>query len=160
MNIFDTFYDVNYKWMPFTFNPFVLQRYVMFISLFVQTIFIVGVIEYICRKKVQDQLFKAKERFSIITLLKTAITNGILKGLLITILVIGIFLWYDVERLPYLFNLSLLSIYTLMILAVILFIIIDFFLTIFYQHSKDFWFVIISCYGYFVLFVASWLIRI
>ncbi len=160
MNIFDTFYDVNYKWMPFTFNPFILQRFIMFISLFVQTIFIMGVIEYICRKKIQDQLFKAKERFSIITFLKTAITNGILKGFLITILVIGIFLWYDVERLPALFNLSLLSIYTLMILAIVLFIIIDFFLTIFYQHSKDFWFVILSCYGYFVIFVSSWLIRI
>lgn len=160
MNLFDTYYDINNKWQPFTFNPFIPQRFAMFVILLIEMLFAMGVIEYICRKQVQDRLFKAKNKFTIAIWLKTSILNGIIKGGFLTILLIGLFLWYDIKNLPLLFNPSIISIYGILILTIILFAVIDFFLTLFYQHSKDFWFVNIACYTFAAWYIASWLIRV
>jgi len=156
MNLFDTYYDINNKWQPFTFNPFILQRVVMFLTLLIEVLFIMGIIEYICRKKVQDNLFNAKNKFTISTLFKTVLVNGMIKGLFITMLIVGLFFAYDMT------NVGIVLLITPILLAVFVigFTILEVFFTIVYQHSKDFWFVNIAIYTYAVWFIASWLIRV
>jgi len=156
MNLFDTYYDVNNKWSAFTFNPFIPQRLLMFLILLIEILFVMGVIEYICRNQIQNNLFNAKSKFKVSTWFKVSIFNGVLKSIIMVVLIIGIYFAYDINHLIAVINVS----FWILIGFSLIFIIIEFFLTIAYQHSKDFWFVIIACYGYFAWFVASWLIRV
>ena len=156
MNLFDTYVSDNNKWQPFTFNPFIPERLLMFISLLIEILFIFGVIEYICRKQIQDNFYNAKTKFNFKTWIKIAGVNGVIKAAFLMLLLIGLFLAYDLEKLGTLLGL----IVWIFAFFLILFIILDFLLTAFYQHSKDFWFVNIACYGFIVWYIASCIIRI
>ncbi|GAI74566.1 unnamed protein product, partial [marine sediment metagenome] len=64
LNLFDTYYSIHQKWMPFTFNPFIAGRFWMFITLLFEILFIMTLTEYICRRMIQDRLFRGKYKFS------------------------------------------------------------------------------------------------
>ncbi|MHA1757586.1 MAG: alpha/beta hydrolase family protein [Promethearchaeota archaeon] len=160
MILFDTYYDMNLKWTPFTFNPFIPELCIMFFTLLLEMLFIMAVFEFISRKLIQDRLFNAREKFSIAVWLKTSFLNGIIKASFLNILIIGLFFAYDFENLTLLFGPPYYLIIGLFIISLIIFIITDFILTALYQHSKDFWFVIIACYGYFAILASCIFIRI
>ena len=128
----------------------------MFISLLIEMLFISGVIEYICRNQIQDNFYNAKTVFNLKTGIKIAGVNGVIKAAFLMFLLIGLFLAYDLENLGTLLRL----IGWIFAFLLILFIIVDFLLTEFYQKSKDFWFVNIACYGFVVWYIASCIIRI
>ena len=108
----------------------------------------------------QDKLLNARERFTIFVWIKSALINGLIKGVFLTLLISGIFLAYDFESFLLLYNFSLFSMWSVMIALIIFFILLEVLLTAMYQHSKDFWFVIIACYGYVFWYIGSWLIRV
>lgn len=156
MNLFYNYYDLHTKWMPFTFNPFIFDRFFMFITLWIEVMFIAGIIEYICRKQIQDKMFKAEYHYTFLNWLKSTIFISIVKAVFITTAILGLFLAYEPADFGRVFDVALviIALFSMMLFAS------ECFLTLAYQHSRDFWFVNLACYTYFVWYVASWLIRV
>ncbi|MHA1149862.1 MAG: alpha/beta hydrolase family protein [Promethearchaeota archaeon] len=156
LNLFDNYYSINTKWLPFSFTPFIFEKFFMFFSLWIEVMFIAGVIEYICRKQIQDKMFRAEYHYTFLNWLKSTIFISIVKAVFITMAILGLFLAYDPLEFGRIFDVALviISLFSMMLF------ISECFLTLAYQNSRDFWFINLTCYTYFVWYIASWLIRV
>jgi pimeloyl-ACP methyl ester carboxylesterase len=160
MMLFSTYFDINYKWTPFTFNPFIPERLFMFITFLLELLFAMIIMEFFCRVLIQVNLFNSWRQFGRIKWIKVVIFNAFIKAIYGTLLMFSIYIANDPSSIEYLFTFSLFSIYTIFIICLVIFTAVDGALTIFYQHSKDFWFVTFACYFLVAWFIGSWLIRI
>ncbi len=156
LNLFDNFYNLNVKWMPFSFIPFVYERFTMFISMLIEVIFIISVIEYICRKQIQDKMFKAEYHYTAWNWFKSTVFITLIKSIFLTTAILGIFFTYYPTDFDRVFGLALLIIgfFCIGLFAS------ECFLTLSYQNSRDFWFIILTIYTYFVWYVACWVLRV
>ncbi len=160
MMLFNTYYDINNKWFPFVFDPFIAERFWMFITFVAQMLFSMAIVEYFCRVLIQVNLFNSWREFSFFKWLKITIFNGLIKAVFASVLIMSIYIASDPVNSAFLFEPNIFSIYTIFPFMLVIFIGIEGALTVVYQNSKDFWFVTLACYFFLAWFIASWLIRI